>query len=112
MEDTILTIIIALGTGLAGSFSGWFFGRKKQNIENIDFALTTWQKVVDSLEKRVEVLQASVDYWTKENDELRRELAHMKLEIAKKENVDKDNEVLKSKLIRYEKLLADNNIKY
>ncbi|MBN1987832.1 MAG: hypothetical protein JW783_00360 [Bacteroidales bacterium] len=112
MTDIISTVIISLLTGLAGGFSGWFFSRKRQNIENIDLALTTWQKVVDSLENRVTVLLSKVDALTAENYQLREELERLKIEMQAKLRENKKIEQLEKKVQKYEKLLTDNNIEF
>lgn len=112
MNEVASTIVIALGTGLAGSFGGWIFGRKRQNIENIDMALETWQKVVDSLEKRVDTLLTKVDALSKENDELKDEIAKLREEIALSAKRNKKNEQLEKTIAKYEKLLTDNGIHF
>lgn len=112
MNEVASTVIIALGTALAGSFGGWIFGRKRQNIENIDMALNTWQKVVDSLEKQVQILLEKVDNLSKENDSLKMEVSKLRDEIATTTRRNKKIEQLEKTMVRYEKLLSDNRIDF
>lgn len=112
MSETLSAIMLALGTGFTGAFSGWFFGRKRQNIENIDMALETWQKVVDSLEKRVGILLEKVDALTLENERLKNEVSNLRDELLASNKKDKKIEQLERKIIRYERLLADNGIEF
>ncbi len=112
MKEVLITIFIALGTGMAGSFSGWFFGRKRQSIENIDMAIETWQKVVDSLENRVTILLKKVDDLTKENYALREEVEQLKNEILLQNRKNRKIGILEKKIYKYEKLLDDNGINY
>jgi len=112
MNDIITTILVSLGTGFTGVFSGWFFGRKRQSIENIDMALETWQKVVDSLERRVGILLEKVDALTLENERLKNEVNNLRDELLASNKKDKKIEQLERKIIRYERLLADNGIEY
>lgn len=112
MRDILATILISLGTGLAGHFSGWFFGRKRQSIENIDMAIATWQKVVDSLENRVDKLLDEVNDLTKQNRLLRDEIESLKDEIRISKSKNRKITTLENKIATYEKLLDDNGIDY
>ena len=58
METWWMTILIAVGTGLASSFSTWFFSKKQynsqvenQDIANIDVAADVWKKIIDNLKQ-------------------------------------------------------------
>lgn len=112
MQEILTTTLIALGTGMAGSFSGWFFGRKRQNIDNIDMALNTWQKVIDQLEGRVDTLLQKVDTLQSENAQLKEEIIQLRAEVAESRRSQKRIEILEKKIQRYEKLLSDNSIDY
>lgn len=112
MTDAITTILIALGTGFSAAFSGWFFGRKRQNIENIDMALDTWQKVIGQLEERVDVLLKKVNDLQEENAALKEEVIQLRAEIQESRRSHKKIEALEKKIVRYEKLLADNDIAF
>lgn len=112
MNDILATIFVALGTGFAGAFSGWFFTRKRQNLENIDIALDTWQKVIDSLERRVSVQLDKIDKFAQENDDLRTETLTLKREICRLKKENDKLIKLEAKIKYYEKILADNGITY
>ncbi len=112
MTEALITIFVSLGTGMAAAFSGWFFGRKKQNIEAIDMALDTWKKVIDQLEGRVEVLLRKVDELQNENVALKEEIAMLKAEIMTSKSDKRKIEQLERKVAKYEKILIDNNIDY
>ena len=115
----IETIIISLGTALAGTFSGWFFGRKKQSIETIDMALNTWQKVIDNLEKRIECMLVESKQLREENESLRQEIRELRVELdsfknqqRKIDKYEKNIKQLEEKLAAYENLLTVNGIKF
>lgn len=117
--DWLITILIAFGTGLASSFTTWIFSRKQQDIANIDAAITTWQKIVDSLEKRVEnllqectLLRDANSNFIKEIYELKSEIAKLKAETNKIVRYEKQINELQEKITHYEQLLAHNNIAY
>lgn len=126
MEMIMTTILIALGSGFAGAFSGWFFGRKKQHLETIDYALETWKKVVDHLETRINVmleqtekLQQRISELEKENKSLRDDLQNMNHEFVKFKELQKkiskyEIEIKELKEINacLEKLLNDNKIAF
>lgn len=117
--DWVITIIIALGTGLASSFTTWLFSRKQQDIANIDAAITTWNKIVDSLENRVNKLLEECSALREENSKLLLEIPALKREINNLKNETKRNvkyekriKELDEKVSRYEHLLAGNGIDY
>lgn len=112
MSEVLVTVLIALGTGFSGAFSGWFFGRKKQNIATIDMALNTWQKVIDQLEGRVDVLLRKVNELQDENTSLKEEVIQLRAEIQESRRNRKKIETLEKKITRYEKLLLDNHIDF
>ena len=126
MDSVIQTIIIALGTGFAGAFSGWFFSRKKHRIETIDYALETWQKVVDSLEARINVMLEEARRMRErmrevevENKDLREQLSSMKIEISEFKNLQKkiskyecEIKALNEKIEEYKELLSTHKIDF
>lgn len=93
MREALITIFIALGTGLAGSFSGWIAGRKRQAIQEIDMAIDTWQKVVDSLEKQVDSLLSRVDELSNENLDLKKEVGSLKASIEAMDRKKKKDKI-------------------
>ena len=117
--DWVITVIIAFGTGLASSFTTWFFSRKQQDIANIDAAITTWQKIVDSLEKRVENLLQECTQLREVNSSLIKEIWDLKSEIDKLKaetkkiiRYEKQIKELQDKITHYEQVLSANNISY
>lgn len=112
MDNVIYTILISIGTALAGSFSGWFFGRKKQRIEEIDAATDTFNKIVNSLEDRIEKLLEEHTEDMRKIDELTIQVSELKTEIEELKNNQKRVVKLEKTIMRYEKLLTDNNISF
>ncbi|MDR2009223.1 MAG: hypothetical protein LBQ22_01925 [Bacteroidales bacterium] len=112
MENIATTVLIALGTGIAGSFSGWLFGRKKQRIEEIDLATSTWNKIVDSLEVQIDKLLQQRVADSEKIDNLSNRIKELQNEIEIMQSKIKMVETLERTISKYEKLLTDNNIKY
>lgn len=110
--ETIITIIIALGTGLAGSFSGWFFGRRKQRIDEIDAATETWKNIVDSLELQINKLLKARTADSLKIEELTNKVSELNEKISVMEERLKDIAKLERKIQRYEKIMDNNNIDY
>jgi len=100
--ELITTIIISFGTGLAGCFGGWFFGRKRQNIDNIDAAVETWKKVVNSLEEQVEKSLKREEQSRNCIEELKESVRMLRMEVNN----------LTEKLQKTEKLLKEHNIEF
>lgn len=114
-----ITIFVALGTGLASSFTTWLFSRKQQDIANIDAAIGTWQKIVDSLETRVNKLLEECTSLRDENSNLLKEISELKSEIMKLKvetkkitRYEKTIKDLEDKVAKYEQLLTANNIAF
>lgn len=112
----IIEIVSILITSGAGYFFGWFFSRKKQNIDNIDAAIGTWQKVVDSLEGRCEKLTNNNNILSDENDTLKKEKRNLTERITELEDkIDKmykeikELSDLKMKIKTLEELIAEKN---
>ena len=117
--DWLITILIAFGTGLASSFTTWIFSRKQQDIANIDAAITTWQTIVDSLEKRVDNLLQECSQLRETNSKLIKEIWELKAEIDKLKaetkkmvRYEKQIKELQDKITHYEQLLASNGVDY
>ena len=149
--DTIWYVLI---TGFGTSFFTWLFSygynkatikklkvevdglkslNKGSEITNIDAAIDTWQKIVDSLEGQIErlleqkgnniaeklTLENRLDQLMKLRESDAREIADMKKEIeelnqtvSNLKGYAKENEELKKRIKKYEKLLTDNNIAF
>lgn len=106
------TIIYSIGGTVIGTIAGWFVGRKRQNIDNIDAATTTFNNVINSLEDKINKLlkqqaidASKIEALTKEVERLNKELENLKAD--KQENIK-----LKRKIEKYEKIMQDNNIVY
>jgi peptidoglycan hydrolase CwlO-like protein len=124
--NTVEIIGLVVSSGIALRIVEHFLNRKSQHksnakseIENIDFAGETWQKVVDRLELRIEKLIRQVGDLQDENTKLREdiyslrtELSTMKMFQQKAEKYEKQVTKLQEKISRYERLLADGNITY
>ena len=117
IQDVLMWIISPVLMSVVGGFAGWFFTRKSQSITNIDLAADTWQGIVTKLKgeipdliNQIKELSAGreedgkkIEALTNEVSELRSQVTDMQSQIIEKKNLEK-------KLMRYEKLLADNNI--
>lgn len=122
----IFTLVSGLFTAGLGGFFGWFFTRKQynsqvknQDITNIDAAFETWQKIINSLETRVdkllgdcEVLRGENTNLLKEISELKNEIMKLKTESKKIVRYEKKITELEEKVAEYEHLLSSNGIAY
>lgn len=112
-----------VATGIGGFF-GWFFTRKKQNIDTIDAAIGTWQKVVDSLEKQVQKQLVSLEALRNERDsfstqvselvELREkdsiEIKHLRLKVDELSERLKQNEVNETLILDLRKQVQEKDL--
>lgn len=110
--ETLTTLLITFGTGMVSAFCGWFFGRKKQRIEEIDAATETWKKIVNSLEEEIGKLLAQRADDSKKIDSMKEEIESLKSKLGDFNSVLKRVDRLEKKVTRYEKLLEDNNIEH
>jgi peptidoglycan hydrolase CwlO-like protein len=109
MIETILASVVA---SVLGTFCGWFFGRKRQKIENIDAATETWQKIVDALEARLMKELEKVQCYEQKIEELTKQVHDLKTEIEELKDGNRKMRLLEKKVLKYEKLLTDNKIDY
>lgn len=114
--DNITQLISLFLTSGAGYFFGWLFSRKRQNIDNVDAAVSTWQKVVDSLEAQVQTQLAKNVILTEENEGLKIEKKSLLVKITELEDKIEammseisDLSELKKQVDVLEKLIADKN---
>lgn len=126
METWWMTILIAVGTGLASSFSTWFFSKKQynsqvenQDIANIDVAADVWKKIIDNLKQQVNELLTETKALREENaslkddmEKLREDLSKLKIETKKIIKYEKQIKELENKVSKYEQLLIANGIAY
>ncbi len=113
------TIISSLTTTAAGTILGWFFGRRRQNIDNIDAAVETWQKIVDALQAQIERLLQQRESDAQKIETLSREInlqinqiENLKMKVEKLETEVAKKDRLEALLKRYEKTMSDAGIKY
>lgn len=73
-------LLIILGTAGAGSFFGWFFTKKKQNVEIIGAEIDNDTKVIElwkgwseHLERELEKMSEKIELLTKRIEELETE---------------------------------------
>lgn len=87
-------ILVPGVTGLITGFTGWFFGRKKENVEiqgseiqNTQEAVKIWREMAQELSDKVKVLSDRIDVLTEEVHQLKLENNNLKLQvIANNEN--------------------------
>ena len=115
----ITTIISSLGGTIIGSVLGWLFGRRRQNIDNIDAAVETWQKIVDALQAQIERLLKQRESDAQKIDALTREITlqvnqieNLKMKVEKLETEVAKKDRLEALLKRYENLMTDAGIPY
>lgn len=112
-------ILSTLGGTIIGSLSGWLIGRKKQRIEEIDAAVETWRKIVDSLQEQIDKLllqrqedSEKIEKLTRETIELNRQVKTLREEVENLQQKVKSINKLEKTIARYEKLLEEHNITY
>lgn len=92
MEQFIETLLIPFLTSIAGAFSGWFFGRRKQTaeavqseLESVEKAVSIWREIAQDLKKemaeqgvQIQKLQDEVATLRRDNARLLSELKQIK----------------------------------
>ena len=106
-------------SSLAGTLLGWLFGRRRQNIDNIDAAVETWQKIVDALQAQIERLLQQRESDAQKIETLSREInlqinqiENLKMKVEKLETEVAKKDRLEAILKRYEHLMSDAGISY
>ncbi len=126
MEPLIYQILIPFATAFLGGFCGWFFKRKRiekenqglddankrQEITNIDAAVDTWQKVVDSLEVQIGKLLKQRQEDSRQISELSNEVCDLRRQVILLQSQLVSQEEYQAKIERYERLLAKHGIAY
>jgi chromosome segregation ATPase len=112
LETFLMWVVAPLISAIAAGFGGWFFGRKKQQVETIDAANTTYNNIINSLEINVNKLLAKNAELTAQIEMLTSEVRTLRDEIEMLKGHAKENEKLKKTIVRYEKLLDTHNIDY
>lgn len=97
MIDILINGAIAIVSGLAGSWGGWFFARKKYNsevdsniIQNMEKSLEFYEKLSDDNKQRLDkalednaALRKSMDELLQENKQLRKEVEMLKDQVIR-----------------------------
>ncbi len=124
MKEILLQIGVPFATAFLGGFAGWFFKRKRfeienrglattnhrQDITNIDAAVDTWRKVVDNLEEQIARLLEQRQRDSLQISELSREVLSLRNEVlCLQSKLEKQTGNLE-KIARYERLLGENGI--
>lgn len=112
LETFLMWVVAPLISAIAAGFGGWFFGRKKQQVETIDAANTTYNNIINSLESNVNKLLLKNEQATSQIEKLTEEVKTLREEIETLKGYAKENEKLKKINAKYEKLLDSHNIDY
>lgn len=112
MLEVWAAVLLSLVSGVSGGLGGWLFGRKRQNIDNIDAATTTFNNIIKSLEHKINMLLEQQQSDTKRIAEMSQEIESLRQEIENLKADKKENRKLKKQILNYEKLLEENNIVY
>ncbi len=97
MYEALITILIALGTGLAGSFSTAIFYRNKSKAEvrqlemnaegteldNTEKAVKIWRELAEKLAEDLQSYMKEVHQLNIKMDEIKKQLTDIKCENAK-----------------------------
>ena len=124
MKELLFQIGVPFATAFLGGFAGWFFKRKRieienrglatsnhrQDITNIDAAVDTWRKVVDNLEEQISHLLEQRQKDSLQISELSREVLNLRNEVLVLQNKLEQQAGNLEKIARYEKLLNENGI--
>lgn len=111
-EMILIYLVAPLILTAVGAWGGWFFGRKKQQVDTIDAANTTYNNIINSLEINVNKLLTKNEEATAQIEKLTAEVKVLREEIETLKGYAKENEKLKKTIVRYEKLLDSNSIDY
>lgn len=111
-EMILIYLVAPLILTAVGAWGGWFFGRKKQQVETIDAANTTYNNIINALEVNVNKLLTKNEAQAEQIEKLIAEVRVLREEIETLKGYAKENEKLKKTVVRYEKLLDTNCIDY
>ena len=82
MSDLVITIISVIGSSLVSGWAGWFFARKKYNVEVEAGQIENLKSRVDLVNDIVDTLKEELDRLNLENASLREENKLMDLKVA------------------------------
>lgn len=107
-----------IGT-FVGGLTGWLFGRRRQNIDNIDAAVETWKKIVDSLQEQIDKLlaqrasdAAKIESLSQQVKQQNLHIEQLQEQVASTEAKVKSVSRLEMTVARYEKLMDAAGIEY
>jgi len=106
------TLLIGIGGTFFGGLTGWLFGRKRQNIDDIDAATKTFNNIIKSLEEKINNLLEQQKKDTQRIAEMAKEIENLRQEIENLKADKQENIKLKKRIEKYEKIMKDNNIVY
>lgn len=112
MGDIINQIIILTATGSVGGFFGWFFTRKKQDVEVVGMVVDNEVKEIDKDSKVVELYKNALDDLSVRYEAKYREIEvrHSNIQslFDKKEKIlQQELELLKKQVALYKKMYDD-----
>jgi septal ring factor EnvC (AmiA/AmiB activator) len=88
MDQLIETLFIPFLTSIAGAFSGWFFGRRKQTaeavqseLESVEKAVSIWREIAQDLKKEMAEQGVQIQKLQNEVATLRRDNARLLTEL-------------------------------
>ncbi|MGB7527699.1 MULTISPECIES: hypothetical protein [Sphingobacterium] len=97
MEQLIESLLIPLITSIAGAFSGWFFGRRKQTaeavqseLESVEKAVAIWREIAQDLKKELAEQSLQIQNLQMEIGTLRRDNARLLSELKQIKKVQKE----------------------
>ncbi|MDD4374825.1 MAG: hypothetical protein PHG67_12985 [Bacteroidales bacterium] len=113
MSSWLETALIAIIPTIAGSFGGWFFGRKKTaaetksiELENVSAAVKIWRESAENLSQQLSIYNKELIGLRKENSDLRDRLENLENEI---EAIRKQNTSLNRQLSQLKKQSKDHD---
>lgn len=90
MEEIIQQLLVPILTTIAGAFSGWFFGRKKQQaevvmneLEAVEKAVSIWRQIAQDLQKEMALQSEQINQMRTEIDALRSDNKRLYLELKR-----------------------------
>ena len=110
MIDTVVTILISVITAISGGFAGWLFGRRRQNIDDINAATDTWKNIVTSLEERIDKLLCERKEDALQIEELNKRVESLQIQVNALTVFQKKAIQYEKKIAKYEKMLKEHNI--
>lgn len=90
MNEIIQSLLIPILTTIAGAFSGWFFGRRKQQaeavmneLETVEKAVSIWRQIAQDLQKEMASQSEQIAKMRTEIDALRTDNKRLYMELKR-----------------------------